>query len=199
VEVWRYHLREIAGGRWIYDHEYPMPPADPVVGPLVEYTLAVLDALEIRNSAAHTEVMVTRNGPILVESGARLGGSHLPEVVSRCLGTDQVERLALAIARPEEITERRLAPYQLLTHLRYVSLISPGEGVVPTAERFAPVRQLSSFLDVVFTLPEGKPIMRTVDLASSPGYVYLSSNHPQQVEEDYARLRHYELNGLYDP
>ena len=61
------------------------------------------------------------------------------------------------------------------------------------------MRQLSSFLDVVFTLPEGKPIMRTVDLASSPGYVYLSSNHPHQVEEDYARLRHYELNGLYDP
>ncbi|MCM0679137.1 hypothetical protein NCC78_31380 [Micromonospora phytophila] len=63
VEVWRYHKRQLGDGRTMYDHEEPVPPADPVVAPLVAYTLAVLDALEVRNSAAHTEVMVTKEGP----------------------------------------------------------------------------------------------------------------------------------------
>lgn len=199
VEVWRYQKRTVAGGHTIYDHEYPVPPDDPSVGPLTEYTLAVLDALEIRNGAAHTEVMLTKEGPVLVESGARLGGSHVPAVVSRCLGTDQVEQLALAIARPEEVVAGRLAPYRLLTHLRYVTLISPDDGVVPDTDGFAEVRALESFLEMVLTSPEGTPVPRTVDLVTSPGYLYLSAADPAQVEADYQRLRRLEEEGLYRP
>lgn len=199
VEVWQYHKRTLPDGRPIYDYEHPILPGDPAVRSLSDYTCSVLDALEVRNGAAHTEVMMTKAGPILVESGARLGGSHLPEVVSRCLGTNQVEQLALAIARPEELTQKRIPPYQLLTHLRYVTLINPQDGVVPAPERFAKVRSLDSFLDMVLTTPAGEPAPRTVDLATSPGYVYLSATDPAQIDADYRRLREMEENGLYEP
>lgn len=197
VEIWRYHKRPAGDGRSINDYEHPLPPDDPTARRLGEYVLKVMDALEIRNGSAHTEVMMTPDGPVLVESGARLGGAHLPDVVNRCIGTDQIERLALAIARPEEITGHRLPPYRLLTHLRYVNLISHGDGFVPTAEGFAPVRALPSFLDMVLTTPEGKPVTRTLDLVTSPGYLYLSSDDEAQVEADYRRLRELEENGLY--
>lgn len=197
VEVWRYHKQAIAGGHWMYDYEQPVPLTDPHVPDLVDYTLAVLDALEIRNGAGHTEVMLTAAGPVLVECGARLGGSHQPDVVSRCVGTNQVECLALAIARPADVVHRRLPTYQPRSTLRYVTLISPGDGIVPGPEGFAAVRELPSFLDLVLTTPPGRPVTRTVDLATSVGYVYLESNDAEQVEADYKRLREFELDGLY--
>jgi biotin carboxylase len=197
VEVWRYFKRSIAGGRWMYDHEEPVRLDSPGVAGLVDYALAVLDALEIRNGAAHTEVMLTPTGPVLVESGARMGGSHNPDVVSRCIGTNQVECLALAVARPAEVIERRLPTYRPRSYLRYVTLISPDDGVVPDVDGFAPVRELPSFLEMVLTTPAGRPAPRTVDLATSMGYVYLESDDPAQVDADYRRLRDLEENGLY--
>ncbi|MCI4061250.1 phosphoribosylglycinamide synthetase [Micromonospora sp. R77] len=197
VEVWRYHKRQLDSGALMYDHEEPVPPDDPVVGPLVAYTLAVLDALEVRNSAAHTEVMLTKEGPVLVESAGRAGGSHVPAIVSRCLGTDQIDCLARAIARPEDLISGALPPYRLLNRLRYVTLINPRPGVAPAGERLDRIRSLDSFLELVLTAPEGAPIGPTVDLATSPGYLYLSSPDVGQVEADYQRLRRWEEADLY--
>ncbi|MYR24255.1 hypothetical protein GTW63_39180, partial [Streptomyces sp. SID6137] len=83
------------------------------------------------------------------------------------------------------------------TPLRYVSLISQVDGVAPDAARLAPVRALRSFVELVLTAPEGSPVRPTVDLNSSPGYVYLSAPDPAQIEADYRRLRELERTGLY--
>lgn len=128
---------------------------------------------------------------------ARLGGAHLPHIVSRCIGTDQVEVLARAVACPEEITAHQLPSYRLLRYVRYLNLIMPAEGVVHPEQGWAPIRALDSFLEMVVTQPVGRRIERTVDLATSPGYVYLSAEDPAQVDADYARLRELERNGLY--
>jgi len=198
VEVWRYSKRMI-DGHPMYDYEEPVPPAEPAVAIVADYVLAVLDALEIRNGAAHTEVILTADGPVLVESAARCGGSHEPDIVSGCLGTDQIECLALAIAAPQDLIDGRLPSYRPRTRLRYVTLISPSGGQVPSAERLASLRALPSFLDVVLTAPEGAALRPTVDLGSSPGYVYLSSPDPAEIDADYRRLRALEATGLYGP
>jgi len=198
VEIWLYHKYQVDSTRSMVSSEHPVPYDDPAARQVGEYALAVLDALEIRNGAAHTEVMLTPDGPVLVECGARLGGAHLPELVSRCIGTNQVDRLALAIARPEEVTGNALPPYRLLTPVRFLSLIVPRGGVVPADPEWAPIRSLDSFLELIVTQPAGTRIDRTVDLASSPGYVYLSADDPAKVAADYALLREHEKNGLYD-
>jgi biotin carboxylase len=198
VEIWRYHKHQIDSTRAMVSYEHPVSSDDPAAKQVGAYAFGVLDALEIRNGAAHTEVMLTANGPVLVESGARLGGAHLPEIVSRCIGTNQVDLLALAIAHPEEITTGRLPGYQLLNHVRFLSLIVPRDGVIPSEEGWAPVKALDSFLELIVTQPAGKRIERTVDLASSPGYMYLTAEDPARIVADYARLRELERMGLYD-
>ncbi|MEV5880313.1 ATP-grasp domain-containing protein [Streptomyces sp. NPDC052101] len=198
VEVWRYHKALVAGTVPMYDYEEPVPPGEPAVRQVTAYALAVLDALEIRNGAAHTEVMLTASGPVLVECAARPGGAHAPEVVSRCLGTNQIDLLARVIARPGDLTDGTLPQYRIGTPLRYVSLISHVDGVIPDAARLAPVRALPSFTELVLTAPEGAAVRPTVDLGSSPGYVYLSARDAAQVEADYRRLRELERTGLYE-
>ncbi|KOX03165.1 MULTISPECIES: ATP-grasp domain-containing protein [Micromonospora] len=197
VEVWCYHKRQLDSGALMYDYEEPVSPDDPVVEQLVTYVRAVLDALEVRNGAGHTEVMLTKEGPVLVEAAGRAGGSHVPAIVSRCLGTDQIDCLARSIARPQDLLTGALPSYRLLSRLRYVTLINPRSGVAPTGERLERIRSLDSFLELVLTAQEGAPIGPTVDLATSPGYVYLSSPDVEQVEADYQRLRRWEEEDLY--
>jgi biotin carboxylase len=199
VEIWRYHKHQIDSTRSMVSNEHPVPSEDPAAKQVGAYALGVLDALEVHNGAAHTEIMLTVNGPVLVECGARLGGAHLPEIVSRCIGTDQVDLLAQAIARPEEVMASRLPAYRLLNHVRFLNLIVPSDGVIPSEEGWAPVKALDSFLELIVTQPAGKRIERTVDLASSPGAVYLSADDPTRIEADYARLRELERIGLYAP
>jgi biotin carboxylase len=199
VEVWLYGKHRIDSMRSMVSTEDPVPADDPKARVVADYALSVLDALGIRDWAAHTEIMLTAGGPVLVECGARLGGAHNPDIVSRCIGTSQVDRLALAIARPEAITHQ--TSYRIVKPLRFVNLIVPHGGVIPAEDGWAPIRTLASFLDLSLSasLPPGTRVGQTVDLASSPGTVYLSHDDAAQVTADYERLRDIERTGLYEP
>jgi biotin carboxylase len=197
VDIWRYHKRWVHGSRPIYDYEHPVAARSPAAVAVGEYALAVLDALEIANGAAHTEVMLTASGPVLVECGARPGGSHRPDIDARCLGASQVDVMALAIAEPARFARLAGTPYRLATNLRYVSMISPRPGTVPGPGALELVRALPSFAAMVLTLPAGAALPQTVDLATSPGYVYLASADAAQIDGDYLRLRELEDVCLY--
>jgi biotin carboxylase len=200
VEIWRYYKRRIPGGNIIYDYDEPVAPDDPDAEKLALYTHQVLDALEVRHWASHTEVMLTARGPVLVECAARLGGGQILEINTRCLGTNQVEALALAVAKPDEFNRLPTTAYQLLERPRTVSLINPRDlGVAPTHEAMAAIRALPSYAYTVMTHPEGQPLPRTIDVATQPGYVYLISDDPAQIAADYQRLREIERDYLYDP
>lgn len=196
VEVWRYHKRMVAG-RTAYDYEDLLPSSDPTARQIIDYTVAVLDALEIRNGAGHTEVMLTPRGPVLVECGARLGGGQVPDLLSRVAGTNQVDALAAAIADPARFVRESPTRYRLTAHLRCVNLICQRDGTMPEAAAWEPIRALASFDSMMLNLPAHTPLSQTLDLATCPGYVYLSSGDPEQIEADHQRLRELEANGLY--
>lgn len=197
AEVWRYQKRQLPGREICYDYECPVPPDEPVVAELADYARGVLDALEVWNAAAHTEIIIGPDGPVLVECGARLGGVHDPAVVKRCLGTNQVEQLAMAVARPDLVTSGQLPAYRLLTHVRYVTLFSPYAGIVPPTERMDQIRALKSFAAVTLYDPAGTPFGPTVDAESSPGHLYLCSDNPEQIVADYDVIRELERACLY--
>ena len=199
VEIWRYYKRRIPGGHIIYDYDEPLSPDDPDAKRVESYTHQVLDALEIRNGAGHTEVMLTASGPVLVETAARLGGGQIPEINTRCFGTNQVDLLALSVVKPDEFKRLPTTAYQLLQHIRNVSLINPWDhGVVPSQETMAAIRALPSHAHTLMSYPEGHSLPRTIDVSTQPGYVFLVSNDPAGILADYEELRRIELDYLYD-
>jgi biotin carboxylase len=56
--------------------------------------MRVLDALGIRFGPAHTELMLTKEGPLLIEIGARLDGSDAPIIGERAYGINQIHLTA---------------------------------------------------------------------------------------------------------
>jgi biotin carboxylase len=199
VEIWRYYKIRLPGGNIIYDYDEPLAPDDPDAKKLELYTHQVLDALEIRNWAAHSEVMLTARGPVLVECAARLGGGQVPEINTRCFGTNQIELLALAAVHPEEFNRLPTTAYQLLQHPRNVSLInSRDHGVVPSHETMAAIRALPSYVFTLMAHPDGHPLPRTIDVATQPGWIFLISDDPAEIRADYQKLRQIERDYLYD-
>ena len=68
--VWRY-AKECRGDRLgIYLSNTFVSADDPVVDVLFDYVCQVLDATGVRNGPAHVEVMITAEGPRLIEIGA---------------------------------------------------------------------------------------------------------------------------------
>jgi biotin carboxylase len=197
AEVWRYHKVLLPGGGYLYDYEEPLPWTCPEAVTVREYVLAVLDALQVRHGPAHTEVMLTDRGPVLLETGARLAGTILPAVVARCFGTNHVELTALAYAAADRFAEICGQPYEMRGHLRYVSLICPHEAVLRGDDPFTALRSLPTYAGMLMSVPPGGAVRRTVDSATSPGVVYLHGTDSADLATDYAALRACERDGLY--
>lgn len=81
-----------------------LPPDGPLQRQLFDYVRGVLDALEIRFGPAHCEVKVGRDGPVLIELGARLhGGPKAHQMCRAATGTSQLDQtVALYVAPTSE-------------------------------------------------------------------------------------------------
>ncbi len=198
VEIWRYHKTKIAGGHTLHAHTDAVSPDDPNVVALERYGHQVLDALEIRNGASHIEIMMTADGPVLVECAARIGGGSVPEILERALESHQLDLLGMSVGNPDEFNRLPTSVYRLLRHIRFVNLINLTDGgVSPSPEKMAAVRALPSCAHAVLLHPEGQALVRTVDFATQPGFVFLIADELDELEADYEKLRELERDYLY--
>lgn len=58
-------------------HSQPTQLSFKIVEDIIKITKQSLKALQINNSPSHTEIIITKNGPKIVEVGARLGGDNI--------------------------------------------------------------------------------------------------------------------------
>ncbi|MDV2998812.1 MAG: Dapdiamide A synthase [Chroococcopsis gigantea SAG 12.99] len=198
AEIWRFRKRITPGAGYIYDAEEPIPYEGSVQKELCDYVCDVLDALDVRFGAAHTEVMMTAEGPILIETGARLVGAIVPGVISQCLGCNQVELTVEAYVEPDKFLARMGQPYSIQKNLLCVSLISSLEGVVKSLSAFEKIRGLPSFAHMSLSIAVGSCIQPTVDIVTSPGIVYLAHQDQDILRQDYETIRSFEDNGLFE-
>ncbi|MFB7511951.1 MULTISPECIES: ATP-grasp domain-containing protein [unclassified Streptomyces] len=195
-EIWR-EQRVGVDGAVVYDYQDLLPADGATQRALAEYVGRVLDALGIHHGPAHSEVMLTPRGPVLIETGARLEGSVTSRGPQAATGHSQVSLTVDAYTDPAGFASLPGSEYRLDKHLRVVVLIAPADGHVD-AVALDEVRQLPSYLcGSTDALLPGTPVRRTVDLFSSPGHLYLVSDSRDQVERDYEQVRALERKALY--
>jgi hypothetical protein len=192
-EVWRDNkLRR--GANFIYDYEELLPRHGEQQDQVVPYVEAVLDALGIRFGPAHTEVMLTATGPVLVESGARMHGSVPDEIVDRCTPSHQT-LTAEAYLDPHAVARRAQRPYDLAAGAYCVMLISQHEGRIVGDAGLREIEALPSFAGTISMLGPGDTLKRTIDLFSCPGIIYLVDPDREQLKADYDRIRELDAAG----
>jgi biotin carboxylase len=187
--VWRY-AKERRGDRLgIYLSNTFVSPEDPVVDVLFDYVCQVLDATGVRNGPAHVEVMITDDGPKLIEIGARLAGAEQQELTFLGARESQITRMV----RHRVDDDSPVGRYVLHQHVKSVYLSSPAAGVLRNAERLDRLESLlPSFGRDVIQYREGATVPRTDDLWTSLGYVVLATTDLAQLERDVALVREIE-------
>lgn len=192
-EVWRDNKLR-AGANFIYDYEELLPRHGEQQDQVVPYVESVLDALGIRYGPAHTEVMLTATGPVLVESGARMHGSVPDEIVDRCTPSHQT-LTAEAYLDPHAVARRAQRPYELAAGAYCVMLISRHEGRIVSDAGLREIEALPSFAGTISMLGPGDMLKRTIDLFSCPGIIYLVDPDRRQLKTDYDRIRELDAEG----
>lgn len=197
VDVWRSVRTHGPKGAPICDFQEPLPLCDPDVQQVAEYALAVITALGITDGAGHTEVMLTQDGPRLIESAARLMGGFLPWISAKYSGTSQIHLLATALTDPQEFHAFTASDATFSRHVRNVWLINPEAGVGRDDGWQQRVESLPTFVALNTKVRPGQVVPMTVDLPSAPGFVSLASDRLADIERDQRAIRRMEEQRLY--
>ena len=196
--VWVYDKREANGGQFVYFGMIPVPASDPIAQQLIDYTFGCIDALKITNGATHNEVMLTADGPCLVEVNCRAhghGGAWLP-LVDRCTGYTQVRSNLDIFVDGAAFDALPKVPPSFKASGTVVMLVSYQEGEkVSGTPGYGAIRALPSFEFVSEAIVAGMPLKRTVDLFDCAGLAVLIHESAAIIEADVAKIRAMELDG----
>ena len=189
------YAKTSAGDRLtVFDHT-EFVAFDPAAhGDLLAYVRRALDAVGIRWGAAHAEVILTADGPRLVDLGARTCGGPVLGFSRVATGSSQLERLVEAYVDGEI----RTRAYDLKQTVVPVFLSAPVDGVLRNVEALEPLRRLPTHLGTHLWLGNGDHVLRTVDFDTTLGIVGLAGER-EAVFADYQRVREAEAQLRFEP
>lgn len=192
TDAWISHKKTVRDNRRIYDYEDLLSRSDPRFDEILDYVAGVLDALGIVNGPAHTELIYTAAGPVLLETGARLSGLANPRALDRCTGVNQVDLTMDCYLGGGNALATQPAVYTRREHARCVNLIAHREVPLPAPVLREELERLPAVESVRFRIGDQTLTRPTVDLNSSPGVVFLVHTDDAEIERCYQALRQLE-------
>lgn len=190
--IWEYEKVVVGSGRRIYDRDVLRSAEDPGMAELVSYIGRVLDALGIRNGPAHAEVMMTAQGPMLVEIGSRINGAMLPSFNIAAAGVNIADLVAWAYTDPGRFRKAHGSGcYEKLRQAAVYEIATSQAGVVESIDQEAvdAIAALETVHTVVVRLKPGARIAPTVDLMSSALRVFAVADDENTMARDRAAVR----------
>lgn len=198
TDMSKYRRIRYGDGMAVYDSVEWLPYDREAYGELIDYALGALDAIGLRYWGAHTEVMMTPDGPRLLEVNCRLAGAGNPAVTEIATGGSQVTRVVdVCAGRGAEMPEG----YQLRRSVMAVFLMAHSSGVVRNAEIYDKARGLASYHSPVHVVQSGDRIEASTDLFASMmmGYIILAHERPEQLYADREAIRELEQDLIIEP
>ncbi|MEU8264743.1 ATP-grasp domain-containing protein [Micromonospora sp. NPDC048999] len=149
-------------------HVYPAPLNTTDRLAIAEVVTALLQAADYQFGPAHTEVILTRQGPRIVESQARLAGDRIPRLVELATGMDPAVTIfrALASAPVEPVQPKKAAAISFFE-------LEPGRLLELTG--LDEMRRLPFVDTVVFHHEVGDDLPEVIDNRTRHGYVIVTA------------------------
>jgi len=197
TDLWRYTKISANGVRDRISGAVLVPPSAPEWSPLVGYAHEVLDALQVRHGPAHHEIMLTDDGPCLVEVGVRLCGADTAAQALLALGESQVERTVQAYLDPEAFLADCDRPQTVQLHVAMAFLTSPVTGTLRGYPLLDHVRTLESCHEIQIGVEPGGHLPLTIDDTTEPMMVVLAHERPEVVARDLGTVGWLDGHGFY--
>jgi len=196
VMLWVYDKRPCNGAAFVYFGMVPVPMDSPVAWTLINYTRGVLDALGIRNGPSHGEIMMTDDGPCLVEMNCRAhggDGTWVPLARAMTGGYSQVDATIEAFLDEEAFKQLpEVPPCPFKASGQEVCLVSKRAGTVVGTKGLDRLRQLRSFVSLDTAIEVGSKVEKSVDLFTCAGSLMLMHKSLEVLAQDVATVREME-------
>lgn len=211
VGIWKY--KKVHGLPWnksaiMPEYSFFLPSQGKDQNRLAAYVFRVLDAVGLRFGPCHSEVMMTKRGPVLVEVNARMHGMQGPLMTEFATGTNIATYTADVMVFDGVLFNelyKAQSPdtgrwmYPLHKNCYMVDLMSPITGVLSCdLEDKIKKLGLASLHDFEPETKPGDVLQQTKDLATEPGCVLLVHESQTQIEKDIKAIRAAEADGFYE-
>lgn len=195
TEVFRYGLTEESGAPHIYS-AITVGPEDNHYSGAVEYTLSLLDALEVNFGASHVELRWSKGQWVLIEYNGRCMGPEVPdEVYFPTRGFSQISVLATIIVDGLQAAEQEVLAGNLDGCVAWLMPIPQSNGVLqqchwdlvqtrPTVQRISRRPKIGTYIDNSNRVTTG-----------AFGMVLLGSSDRAAVETDLQSLESFDAHG----
>jgi biotin carboxylase len=187
TDIVRYRKMSSGGRMAIYESMEFLPFDAPGHDELLRYARRVLDALGIRFGVAHTEIMVTDHGPLLIEMNARPPGGQQPWACELATGDNLIDRTVRYLSGDAEIR----SDYDLDMTVLVVFFAVRSAGQVSGISGLNAITDLPSCCHLKINVADGDYVPETADLmdAHKLGVAVLGHPDPAQVHADHLEVR----------
>lgn len=137
------------------------------------------DAVGLVYGASHIEIMLTPQGPVLVEIAARISGATNVPISNEVLGYNVIDATI-----DSYLGHLNLPPQQVLKTEMIIDLATHLKGVIKAIPLRETLKNLQSVKSVLFKVKEGGPIQPTVSLPTSPVKIHMVHADRSQLLRD---------------
>lgn len=185
TSIWKYSKIEVAEGRKIYNYAISLDKLEAGSNKLIQYAFAVADALGYKFGAIHGEYMIDKDGPVLIEANCRPMGAGMPaSFTEQIFGHHETDTLLDSYLNSTWHFQEAEKPYRPYTKGVIKLLIAKKVMKVNSIPALGIIRRLKSCHSFTMENALFHPLVRTVDLETSPGTIYLTHKDPSVVEKD---------------
>ncbi|WP_018353154.1 ATP-grasp domain-containing protein [Longispora albida] len=196
VDICRYVKVQRGDRIGIYDQVNFVEHDDADAQLVWKYVLEVLEAVGIRNGCGHTEVILTEEGPRLLEIAARPAGGGHQIITTVATGTNQILRTVAHRVRGEQLPD-----FRLIQQVRGTFVSADAHGVWKNAELFDGLKngEVPAYFEDGIAYKTGDVVPLTVDLFTPIGWIILAAPTMADIERDYKWIKDKESQIIIEP
>ncbi|MFF3066863.1 ATP-grasp domain-containing protein [Kitasatospora sp. NPDC057936] len=142
--------KDTDGGTVEVGHVIPAPISDIELSEISDVTIRLLDAVGLQDGPSHTEVIVTADGPRIIESHTRRGGDRINDLVKLVYGIDMEEAAFRLAGRGSPLDG--LHPARGAAAVRF---LTADPGVVTSVTGVDAAKAVEGVVDVVVSVRPG--------------------------------------------
>lgn len=157
-------------------HSQPSRLAENDVAKICDLACRAVRAVGIKNGPAHVEIMLTEEGPKMVELGARMGGDCITtHLVPLSTGVDMIEAtIRIACGEQPDITPK----FKKGSAIRY---FNPPAGVITAIDGVENAQAIEGVRQISFVKGVGDAVGTIGSSTDRAGFVIAQADTPEQA------------------
>jgi biotin carboxylase len=190
--VWRYDKRPANGASFCYfQTELVDCDTDANVQAVCNFAIDALKALGVKWGLSHNEMIVTDQGPTLVEVNCRQHNMDFVPLTMTCIGYNALDMTLEAFLGSDEDWDKFPDLPFLRAHGCMVHLVNTQSGILQDVRHLQELHDLPSVMNwqvYEHFATQGQVIEPTIDIRTDAGWVQLANEDPQEMQRDYEQI-----------